>query len=96
MKTNRVNANTMKTIIRQGMTILGLGALLLGATAMVPANAADRHRDRDHDRATFNVQVDLGRVNTDLVFYGIPDRRPAGPFWHYDNHDRCWRRDRCR
>lgn len=96
MKTNRVKTNIMNTNVRHGMTILGLGALLFGATAMVPAHADNRHRDRDHDRATFNVQVDLGHVNTDLVFYSGPDRRPAGPFWYYDNHDRCWRRDRCR
>ena len=91
MKTNITKSN-----VRHAMTILGLGALLFGTTAMVPAHADDRHQDRDHDRVRFDIGFDHGRVNTGFVFYGGPDRRPEGKFWRYDDHDRCWRRDRNR
>ena len=87
----------MKTNILHGITILGLGALLFGVTAMTPAHADDwhrDHRDRGHDRVV--IDLNFGRVNTDFVFYGGPEHRPEGKFWYYNHHDRCWRRDRCR
>ena len=88
----------MKTNILQGISILGLGALLFGVTAITPANADGWHRDRDrdHGRVVIDLGVNLGRVNTDFVFYSGPDHRPAGKFWAWDKHDHCWRRDRCR
>lgn len=82
MKTN------MKANLLNGIKILGLGALLFGATATVPAQASDRFG--------IGLSFNRGHVNTDLVFYSGPDRRPEGKFWNYDRHDHCWRRDRCR
>jgi len=86
----------MKTNILHGMTILGLGALLFASTATTPARADDWHRDRDRGRVVIDLNFNHGRVNTDLVCYNGPDHRPAGNFWYWDRHDRCWRRDRCR
>jgi hypothetical protein len=87
---------TMKARVLHGIAILGLGALLFGATVATPAQAADWHRGRDRGGFALNIGIGSGPVNTDLVFYGGPDHRPAGPYWYWDRHDHCWRRDRCR
>lgn len=96
----------MKTNMLRGASILGLGVLLFGVITTAPAFADgwhrdrdrdwDRDRDRDHGRVVLDVRLDRGHVNTDFVFWSGPDHRPAGKFWYWDKHDRCWRRDRCR